>query len=82
MNPRKGDVIKGLPKDTDDAVVFHAGTALQNEAVVTTGGRVLCVTVLADKVALAQTAAYEVARGIAFDGAQFRKDIGWRAIRH
>jgi phosphoribosylamine--glycine ligase len=82
MNPRKGDVIKGLPKDTDDAVVFHAGTALLNDAVVTTGGRVLCVTVLADKVALAQTAAYEVARGITFDGAQFRKDIGWRAIRH
>jgi phosphoribosylamine---glycine ligase len=82
MNPRKGDVIKGLPKDTDDAVVFHAGTALLNDAVVTTGGRVLCVTVLADKVALAQTTAYEVARGITFDGAQFRKDIGWRAIRH
>ncbi len=82
MSPRKGDAVTGLPKDADDAMVFHAGTALQDGAVMTTGGRVLCVTVLADKVALAQQHAYEVARGIQFDGAQYRRDIGWRAVRH
>jgi phosphoribosylamine--glycine ligase len=82
MNPRKGDVIKGLPKDAEDAVVFHAGTAVKDGDVVTSGGRVLCVTVLADKVVLAQQHAYEVARSIQFDGAQYRKDIGWRAVRH
>jgi phosphoribosylamine---glycine ligase len=82
MSPRKGDVVKGLPKDADDAMVFHAGTALQDGVVMTSGGRVLCVTVLAEKVALAQQHAYEVARGIQFDGAQYRRDIGWRAVRH
>jgi phosphoribosylamine--glycine ligase len=82
MNPRKGDVIAGLPKDADDAVVFHAGTVVKDGDVVTSGGRVLCVTVLADKVVLAQQHAYEVARSIQFDGAQYRKDIGWRAVRH
>ncbi len=82
LNPRRGDAIKGLPKDADDAMVFHAGTRLQEGALVTSGGRVLCVTVLADKVKLAQPMAYEIARGISFDGAQYRKDIGWRAARH
>ncbi len=81
LNPRKGDVITGLPKDTDDAVVFHAGTAALDGATVTSGGRVLCVTALADGVKAAQQRVYEVARGIRFDGAQYRKDIGYRAIR-
>jgi phosphoribosylamine---glycine ligase len=81
MNPRKGDVIMGLPKDEPDAMVFHAGTAAVNGQTVTSGGRVLCVTVLADSVKQAQQKAYEVAKGIHFDGQQYRKDIGYRAIK-
>jgi phosphoribosylamine--glycine ligase len=81
LQPRKGDLIRGLPKDEEDAVVFHAGTALQDGAVVTSGGRVLCVTALADNVRQAQARAYEVALGIRFDGMQYRKDIGHRAMK-
>jgi len=81
MNPRKGDVITGLPQDEPDAMVFHAGTAAVNGQTVTSGGRVLCVTVLADSVKQAQQKAYEVAKGIHFDGQQYRKDIGYRAIK-
>jgi phosphoribosylamine--glycine ligase len=81
MSPRKGDVITGLPKDELDAMVFHAGTTAVNGQTVTSGGRVLCVTVLADSVKQAQQKAYEVAKGIHFDGQQYRKDIGYRAIK-
>jgi phosphoribosylamine---glycine ligase len=81
MDPRKGDVIDGLPKDREDAVVFHAATAAQDGQIVTAGGRVLCVTTLADTVKAAQLHAYEVLRGITFDGAQFRRDIGFRAVK-
>jgi phosphoribosylamine--glycine ligase len=81
MNPRKGDVITGLPKDEPDAMVFHAGTSAVNGQTVTSGGRVLCVTVLADSVKQAQQKAYEVAKGIHFDGQQYRRDIGYRAIK-
>ncbi|ABD69801.1 phosphoribosylamine--glycine ligase [Rhodoferax ferrireducens T118] len=81
LQPRKGDVITGLPKETEDAVVFHAGTAMQGDDVVTAGGRVLCVTVLADNVRQAQARAYEVALGIHFEGMQYRKDIGHRAVK-
>ena len=81
MNPRKGDLVTGLPKDTDDAVVFHAGTSPGQDGPVTSGGRVLCVTALGESVKAAQQRAYDVADGIHFDGAQFRKDIGYRAIR-
>ena len=80
-SPRKGDTITGLPAEADDAVVFHAGTALHDGVVSVTGGRVLCVTVLADSVKLAQQRAYDVARGIHFDGAQYRRDIGFRAVK-
>ena len=79
--PRKGDVIHGLPAAQDDAHVFHAGTADQNGAVVTAGGRVLCVTALGDNVKAAQTRAYEVLNQIHFDGMQCRRDIGFRAIK-
>jgi phosphoribosylamine--glycine ligase len=81
MSPRKGDVISGLPKDEPDAMVFHAGTAAVDGQTVTSGGRVLCVTVLADSVKQAQQKAYEVAKGIHFDGQQYRRDIGYRAIK-
>ena len=78
--PRKGDAITGLPKGMDDCHVFHAGTAEQGGAVVTAGGRVLCVTALGENVKLAAERAYEVAAGISFDGMQYRRDIGHRAI--
>ncbi len=78
--PRSGDAITGLPKATDDAHVFHAGTKMQDGKVVTSGGRVLCVVALGDMVKLAQKRAYEVADQIHFDGAQIRHDIGYRAI--
>ncbi|WP_027996297.1 phosphoribosylamine--glycine ligase [Simplicispira psychrophila] len=82
-NPRKGDTISGLPADTDDAVVFHAGSVMGDDGLVrTSGGRVLCVTVLAESVKQAQQRAYDVARGIYFDGAQYRRDIGHRAVKN
>ena len=62
--------------------MFHAGSASQDGRVVSAGGRVLCVTALGDSVRLAQQRAYELLRGIHFDGAQYRRDIGHRAIRH
>ena len=80
--PRKGDAISGLPQDQDDAMVFHAGTELVDGVVRTNGGRVLCVTALGDSVRQAQQHAYDVARGIHFDGAQMRRDIGYRAIKN
>ena len=81
LTPRKGDLITGLPPEADDAVVFHAGTELKDGEVRVTGGRVLCVTALADSVRQAQARAYDVARGIHFDGAQYRRDIGHRAVK-
>jgi phosphoribosylamine--glycine ligase len=81
--PRKGDVIHGLPAGNsfgEDAHVFHAGTAEQDGKAVTSGGRVLCVTALGENVKLAQKLAYESAVQIQFDGMQFRKDIGHRAV--
>jgi phosphoribosylamine---glycine ligase len=85
MSPRKGDVIRGLPgKDSsvgDAAVVFHAGTASDGGQTVTSGGRVLCVTVLAETVKKAQQSAHDIAQTIDFDGVQWRKDIGYRAIK-
>ena len=81
--PRKGDVIHGLPAGNssgDDAHIFHAGTSEVNGHVITNGGRVLCVTALGENVAQAQNRAYEATAGIHFDGVQFRKDIGYRAI--
>lgn len=81
--PRKGDIIHGLPPGNaagHDAHVFHAGTADENGNVVTNGGRVLCVTALGENVAQAQKRAYEAAASIQFDGMQYRKDIGYRAI--
>ena len=81
LTPRKGDAVSGVPAEAADAVVFHAGTSLQGPQTLTSGGRVLCVTVLADSVKLAQQRVYEVLQPIQFDGMQFRRDIGFRAIR-
>ena len=79
-NPKKGDIIHGLPAAGEDAYVFHAGTALNGENVVTNGGRVLCVTALGHSVRTAQKRAYEVAAQISFDGMQMRRDIGHHAV--
>jgi phosphoribosylamine--glycine ligase len=79
--PRKGDVISGIPEAGADCVTFHAGTALAGGKLTSSGGRVLCVVGLGDSVRMAQKHAYDVVDAIHFDGAQFRRDIGWRALK-
>jgi len=79
-NPRSGAVITGLPADLPDTKVFHAGTRQRDGDVVVAGGRVLCVTALGDSVKQAQRAAYAAIAGIHFDGMQYRRDIGHRAL--
>jgi phosphoribosylamine--glycine ligase len=78
--PRKGDRIDSIPAQTETAVTFHAGTALVDGKLVTSGGRVLCVVGLADSVREAQSIAYETIHHIHFDGMQYRRDIGHRAL--
>ena len=78
--PRKGDEIAGIPKAQEDFHVFHAGTVLEDGKILTSGGRVLCVTALGDTVRVAQRRAYEIAEQIQFAGRQMRRDIGHRAI--
>lgn len=79
--PRKADVITGLPRETDDVMVFHAGTSKLSKDLVTSGGRVLCVTALGDPPKAAQARAYEALATIRFEGMQYRRDIGHRAIK-
>ena len=85
LDPRKGAAISGLPangqQSAEDAMVFHAGTASHDGGVAVSGGRVLCVTALGESVRTAQQRAYEVLSPIAFEGMQFRRDIGHRAIK-
>jgi len=78
--PRKGDVIEGLPEPGEDYRVFHAGTTLQDGRVAVSGGRVLCVTALGHNVRTAQKRAYEIVSRIRYDGMQYRRDIGHRAL--
>ncbi|WP_175700145.1 phosphoribosylamine--glycine ligase [Burkholderia ambifaria] len=79
--PRKGDRINGIPAETAQAVTFHAGTTLaEGDKLVTSGGRVLCVVGLADSVREAQQHAYETINQINFEGMQYRRDIGFRAL--
>ena len=80
-SPRKGDQITGIPEANPDVLVFHAGTALRGGVLQTSGGRVLCVTALADTVKAAQLHAYQAIKGIHFEGMQFRSDIGYRALK-
>ena len=79
--PRKADVITGIPPEAPDAMVFHAGTTQLSKELVTSGGRVLCVTALGDSAKVAQARAYDALAGIHFDGMQYRRDIGYRAIK-
>ncbi|CAN0622426.1 phosphoribosylamine--glycine ligase [Burkholderia multivorans] len=78
--PRKGDRINGIPAETAQAVTFHAGTTLDGDKLTTSGGRVLCVVGLADSVREAQQHAYETINQINFEGMQYRRDIGHRAL--
>ncbi len=80
-SPRKGDAIDGIPAETGSCVTFHAGTKTAGDGVVTDGGRVLCVVGLGDSVKMAQKEAYDTVEKIRFNGAQYRSDIGWRAIK-
>ena len=82
LDPRKGDAVTGLPKDLNDVMVFHAGTTEKDGQILTSGGRVLCVTALADSVKQAQQKAYQAAIPVAFEGMQMRQDIGYRAIKN
>jgi phosphoribosylamine--glycine ligase len=79
--PRKGDLITDIPAETDDCVTFHAGTLLTGNKLTTAGGRVLCVVGLGDSVKVAQKQAYAATDLIHFEGAQLRRDIGWRALK-
>jgi phosphoribosylamine--glycine ligase len=81
-DPRKGDVIDGVPAETPECVTFHAGTQVAGGNLLTSGGRVLCVVGLGDSVRMAQKQAYETVDKIHFNGAQFRRDIGWRGLKH
>ena len=78
--PRKGDPVMALPNDTEDCVVFHAGTQLVDGQLVTGGGRVLTVTALGDSVRAAQRRAYDAVAQVRFAGQQYRTDIGHRAL--
>ncbi|MBJ9617429.1 phosphoribosylamine--glycine ligase [Burkholderia multivorans] len=78
--PREGDRINGIPAETEQAVTFHAGTTLDGDKLVTSGGRVLCVVGLADSVREAQQHAYDTINQINFEGMQYRRDIGHRAL--
>ena len=79
--PRSGDVIHGI----DEAALlpgklFHAGTRFSDGEVITSGGRVLCAVGVGNSASAAQAQAYELARAVRFKGAQYRHDIGYRAI--
>ncbi|SAK42211.1 phosphoribosylamine--glycine ligase [Caballeronia temeraria] len=78
--PRKGDRISGIPAETENSVTFHAGTTLTDGKLTTSGGRVLCVVGLADSVRGAQSVVYDTVNQISFDGMQYRRDIGYRAV--
>ncbi len=79
--PRRGDVITGLGTDDAECHVFHAGTARQDDTIVTAGGRVLCVTALGDTLRMARQIAYARVQALHFSGMQYRSDIGWRALK-
>jgi phosphoribosylamine--glycine ligase len=80
-SPRKGDLVDGIPAETPECVTFHAGTTVVGGQLQTSGGRVLCVVGLGDSVKMAQKQAYETVEKIHFDGAQYRRDIGWRGVK-
>jgi phosphoribosylamine--glycine ligase len=80
-DPVKGDIIEGIPAENPECVTFHAGTRIVGGTLQTSGGRVLCVVGLGDSVKMAQKQAYETVEKIHFNGAQYRRDIGWRGVK-
>ncbi len=80
QSPQTGKIVSGLGGAAKDAIVFHAGTKIDQGKIVTSGGRVFAITGLGKNLQEAQTAAYRAADKIAFEGKSFRKDIGWRAL--
>ena len=71
-----------LPENTENETkLFHAGTKLSNNEVLTSGGRVFCATALGDNLKEAQTKAYNLVDKVSFEGAFFRKDIGFKGIK-
>ncbi len=81
-NPRKGDVIRGIPAETPECVTFHAGTSEVDGQLQSAGGRVLCVVGLGDNVKMAQKQVYDAIEKIQLEGVQYRRDIGWRGVKH
>ncbi len=81
-HPVEGALIDGIPAETPEAVTFHGGTRIVDGKLYASGGRVLCVVGLGDSVKMAQKQAYETIEKIHFDGAQYRRDIGWRGLKH
>jgi phosphoribosylamine--glycine ligase len=79
--PVSGDRIDGIPAPSENCRVFHAGSRLDGDRLVTSGGRVLCVTALGDSLRVARQRAYAAAEVIRFDGMQYRHDIGNRGLR-
>ncbi len=80
-HPRRGDAVEALPANTDDCVVFHAGTQQIGDKLVTSGGRVLCVTAIGETLRLARRRAYEAVSAVRLAGMQHRSDIGNRALK-
>jgi phosphoribosylamine--glycine ligase len=77
----KGKLIKGLETKQESSIkIFHAGTLEKRDGIVTAGGRVLCVTGIADSLGAARDKAYSAAKAIGFDGKVYRKDIGAKAL--
>jgi phosphoribosylamine--glycine ligase len=77
----KGIPVQGLDTEQAENIkIFHAGTSLNGDQVVTSGGRVLCITALGDDIATARRDCYRAADKITWDGVTLRRDIGWRAI--
>ena len=76
--PRGTDI--SLGQDTEDTKIFHAGTTMSGDQPITSGGRVLCVTALGSGVSEAKVKAYERLKSVHFEGAEYRTDIGYRAV--
>jgi len=79
--PRSGDEITALAADSGDCMTFHAASTLDGTRLLTTGGRVLCVTALGDSVRTARKRAYDAIAQTRFDGMQYRHDIGHLALK-
>ena len=79
-NPRTGEPITELPANREEVKVFHAGTKLLDGTLQSSGGRVLCVTALAESAKQAQAQAYEAVNQVKLAGMQYRSDIGYRAL--